>query len=131
MVDNNVVLGDEEEYAAPGEGGFRCDDLPAYEELFDDPEGDDPARESSTNHPSRNDGDGFDDDEPDEVPDITFTGTGRVTSYEKRGKFSATSKPGIFLGYHHEISSVSGTVITWSLTWKILSRMQSDRVFIK
>ena len=45
-------------------------------------------------HPSRNDGDGYDDDPQDDVPDITFSGSGRVTSYEKKDKFSATSANG-------------------------------------
>ena len=95
--------------------------------MFDDPEDDAPVDGSSAVHPSRNDGDGFDDDEPDAVPDITFTGSGRVTSYEKRGKFSATSKLGVFLGYHHEMGS------QWNGDYLVadLSRMPSDRVFIK
>ena len=107
VVDNDVVLRDGKEYAAPGEDEFQfqCDDLPDYEELFDDPEGGDPSRESSTNHPSRNDGDEFDDDDqlispspaPAELPLM------------KRGAsflpLASTSKPGIFLGYHHEMGS--------------------------
>ena len=108
VVENDVVLGDGEEYAAPGENDFQCDDIPDYGELFGDPEDDDSGDGPLADHPSRNDGDGFDDDPQEDVPDITFSGSGRVTSYEKRGKFSATNKPGIFLGYqgyHHEMGS--------------------------
>ena len=105
VVDNGIVLGDGEEYAAPREGEFQCDDVPDYGELFGDPEDDDPPGEPSVDHASRKDGDGYDDDEQEEVPNIIYHGSGRVTSYEKRGKFSATSKQGIFLGYHHEMGS--------------------------
>ena len=89
-----------------------------------------PKSVQGTAYSSSVSGDGFDDDEPDEVPDITSTGTGRVTSYEKRGKFAATSKPGTFWDIIMKWVP-SGTVTTWSLIRKILSRMQSDQVFIK
>ena len=99
------MLGDGEEYAAPGEDDFQCDDIPDYGELLGDPDDDDADGRPRDDHPSRNDGDGFDDDPQDDIPVVTFNGSGRVTSYERRSKFSATSKPGIFLGYHHETGS--------------------------
>ena len=105
VVDNDVVLGDGEEYAARSENEFQCDDIPDYGELFGDSEDCDHVEGPLVDHPSRNDDDGYDDDPQDDVPDITFNGAGRVTSYEKRGKFSATSKLGIFLGCHHEMGS--------------------------
>ena len=45
VVDSDVVLGDGEEYAAPGEEKFKCDDLPDYNELFNDPEAEAPDGE--------------------------------------------------------------------------------------
>ena len=53
------------------------------------------------------DGDGSlewidDGDEAKEGVDITLKGTGPFSSYQRVGKFSPTSKPGIFLGYHFE-----------------------------
>ena len=74
VVDKEVVLGNGQEYAAPGEED-------------DDDDDDD------------------DDDHPYAVPDMTFTGSGRCASYEKRGTLSATCKPGVFLGYPQEMGS--------------------------
>ena len=88
VVDNDVMLGDGEEYAAPGEDEFQCDVMPDYGELFGDHEDDAPPGEPSVDHPSRNDGDGYDDDEQEEVPDITFS--------EKRGSFLPPVSQGSF-----------------------------------
>ena len=41
----------------------------------------------------------------DEVPDITLDGSGKAQTYRPRGKFSPTSRPGVFLGYHCEVGS--------------------------
>ena len=106
------------------------DDIPDYGELFGDPEDDDPGDGPSAGHPSRNDGDGFDDDPQDDVPDIAGSGSGRVTSYEKRGKFLPPANQGSSWGIIMKWPP-SGMVIIWSLILKILSRMQSDLVFTR
>ena len=41
----------------------------------------------------------------DDIPDITHDGTGRTQTFQPRGKFSPTSRPGVFLGYHCEVGS--------------------------
>ena len=41
----------------------------------------------------------------DEVPDISVDGSGKAQTYRPRGKFSPTSRPGVFLGYHVEVGS--------------------------
>ena len=53
VVDNDVVLGDGEEYAAPGENDFQCDDIPDYGELFGNPDDDDADGGPRNDHPSR------------------------------------------------------------------------------
>ena len=80
---DDVVLGDGEEYATPA----FDDGLVEVEIGFDD--------------------DGLlewidDGDEAKEGTDITLKGDGQLPSYRRVGKFSPTSKPGIFLGYHFE-----------------------------
>ena len=77
---DDVVLGDGEEYATPAPD----DGLVEIEVGFDD--------------------DGYlewiNDGEAKEGADITLKGNGQFSSYQRVGKFSPTSKPGIFLGYH-------------------------------
>ena len=41
----------------------------------------------------------------DEVPDISVDGSGQAQTYRPRGKFSPTSRPGVFLGYQFEVGS--------------------------
>ncbi|CAE7247081.1 JNK [Symbiodinium necroappetens] len=83
--DSKVVLGDGEEYATPAdveddaESVDFPDGLPDYDEWCD--EG----------------------DEEREGVDITVDGSGKLPSYQRVGKFSPTSKPRMFLGYHFEI----------------------------
>ena len=64
----------------------------------------------------------------DEVPDITIDGTGKVQSYRPRGKFSPTSRPGVFLGYHCEVGSEYGKVTILLPILRISSRISTNRV---
>ena len=81
-------------------------------------------------HLSRNDGDGFDDGEPDVVPDITFTGSGRVTSRKREASSLPLVNPECSVAIIMRWGQ-SGMVITSSLIWKISSTMLSDRAFIR
>ena len=84
---DEVVLGDGDEYALPADP-VDAGELIDVEVTFDD--------------------DGFAEwfdagDEDRDGVDITVDGKGKLSSYQRAGKFSPTSRPGIFLGYHFEI----------------------------
>ena len=80
---DDVVLGDGEEYALPAADVELAD----VEFMFDE----------DGNLKWVDDG-----DEAKEGVDVTFQGKNCFSSYRRVGKFSPTSKPGIFLGYHFE-----------------------------